>query len=731
MEQISPQQSPQRYKLAFPPSFAKTILFYIYNTESKAFKGKFTIKENDVTTHFETFDGIGYFARIYPSAQQDVFIEAIVEEAALIAIASSLREKVVSLDDPANILSGDYLASGKTNCYSTQRLSNGGTLTLQAEVPDLNIYVNPGRLPQNLSKSAYLYTKDDYVVAPAHLSFSAINIPIHKARVNPDRPTFICVESLNQTIAYSLDVGQYEPAVLDENQSLKLYLRGDERQLMVYSKVVQKQTPTKIQLKVTKGCINLFVKPRQTYYYGYLLNKNLSSGISPFENITEEEIARGDTVFLRATSGQKTVVKTIPSIAHDTLCTGKDVYVECPTFLVMENCNKEYYAESISHIMIQREHSPLVLPNEQTVIRVAEGRKETFVIPSVAPSVDKLKIHVQGRERIDSVKLAKITVAQKVGNKEKTIEVSGEAEIEFDKNSDGTLEGDYYATIEAYKNFNAMIWANSYSTIAGVSQEVHNARLTSSGNFFFLNPINETHQIGYYTFYSGDNAGKDVVIMAKPTGSLLGINLFVSSIAWPSKDTAKWQGQTVRLPMNNTYYYILAEGLSSPEETAGGKANGLFNFVILESQRFNVLEPGKKYRFGGTRVFRFDATKEGDYVLKKSGQTVETIYISIDPSNTLPFNEKYTYVVTPKEEEESENILNYQLIIPGKDLKKLGNNREVYFTVYCHWPRCLYDLSIEHVAGEDKKHSQRDKSDLQLNNPFDLFIKLRLNNNFK
>jgi len=727
---MSKTQDVQKYPLRIPEnikSFEQPLLFIAHPVESYQLIAEISlVLSENKKIPLLTYNDNAYFLKLKPSQHtiedlKNAYLEAKISHDCIVSLSFhdiELSENgILDIDDFR--FYGDYIEKRDTSCYQTNKFQGkSGTLNILTPSPNLKIRINPDFLPKNPSEFQFLYSNTEFMMSPSAETNPVIRIPIHKSRTSQNKPMFICIESLEENIPVFIEIDKYDPLALEPNQNMKLYIRNDEKQLLLYSAIENTQKPMKLHISAEKGCANVLLKSRQSYFYGFLLNYHVIRGESPFEKIQEYELNQGDTSIFRVIAGQKEIVKNIFTPKGDTKCSGKNAFNECPTFLFVENCNKNETKEiSVVNIRMEHENIENILGLDQTLFHLTKGKKLEYIIPHVTPRTSKLQIHLKNREFVTSRKLGIISVQNLDNNYQISQEIMGdknETSIEFNSEKIKDIAGNYKITIEASSELSAKIWMTSYSQVNNEEVQIFNSRLPSSSNFVYVNPINSTHQRGYFTIKISDDSETETVIYAKPTGSLKNIRLLLNSENFVTDDKkAEFIGQTIRIPKNlhkNKYFYITAEAESSPEETSNGSISGIFSFIIYENTRNDELVIGKKYMFFGNRIFKIKLNGNKKFMLKKYSQTIEKLYISDNSENLLPFEDKYSKIINPISLDETEEYKEYNMEF------QISNTKisEIYMSVFCIWPRCMYEFTLESLesSNEIPKNKNNIKIDL-------------------
>ncbi len=735
---------------------AHSLLLQVRQEQGEPLRGDFTAVDSSFSPAREvplaTYNNRGYFLRLYPHGKKRT-IEQVLETVTLVASVpnrtrlsiSALPKKGYEVLEELTI-AGDYVEKGRHNCYSTMNLGNEtGMVVVQLERPEIEFYANQGSLPKRPDDFSYKYTKGEFGVNPTD-GFAAVAFPVPRwpnvTDEGKDNKTYFCIVGTGVGLAYALDASKYTPLPLEENQRQKIYLNGRPGQLLYYSRIVRHNTPETLALNVVKGCVHVMVKPQQTFFYGYLLYGNLTAGTSPFMSVPIGASIFDTSIYphLVPRFGEVERPLAVPKRKHDvegsleTLCSGDRVFAECPSFILVENCENEPASEIT--VMVGRKDTMKVVGGDPLLLFITKGKKEFVAITDVAPAVDDVKIVLQVRERSQEGRLARVAVSRhgpvkSISDVEKgVIEIPGtraETVLEFRKETEGDLAGDYYLTIEADQSISIKITAETTANISHVAHTVRNVRQVSSSNFFMLSPVNSTYQVGYFTFYmnntmkTGEVRPQDALILGNPTGSMTSLSISAATDSWST--AAQGVSNIHRFSRSdpayklNTYYYITAQGMPSPLETTDGRESGLMNFLVLEERRHTDLVMNRIMHFGGTRLFRFRAnTTGGYYSVRLGGVTVESMYVSASEHNRVPFRDQNDYVLEPKLGEgvdEYPEFMHQEIRLPTRELEKKNaecgtrTGCDVWVTVFCHWPRCYYSLQAKFVAGGEE--AVRDK----------------------
>ena len=609
---------------------------------------------------------------MYPN---ETNLDAIVNESALVMISFYPVKEVVSLDKP---FYGDYIEANKRNCYSTKRLDQGGDLVVLTYVTNFTLYLRPGYLPD--SHESYVYSSQDFIVQAEDIGYSAINIPILKENVKSHTRVYFCLES-NTEFAYSLLLAEHESIVVQPGQSMKVYLHGSDRLLMTYLEIMHIKPLLNLTFSKTKGCFNLLIKTHQSPYYGELIAKNLSAGISQFGLLTEDDLVTGDTIMSRLFSTRKSEYRVIKAKTKDTLCTGTDTYTQCNTYFIFETCERSSVAKAETRFTLEHNNDPLIFTGGEILLLVLAGYTKKYIILDIPPNIEILRVIIEQRELLVPTLIGRLMLIQKNTGKLLMEEITGKERmsvIEFKKKGGESLEGDYYVQIEGIQNVNVRLRMNMYSYINNELVEVYNARLPLSDGSFPLNLFNGNRKVGYFSFYAKNDPGTEVAIIIQSNHN--NIKIFHSTSSWTNKN--KLITNILRLPRDNSYHYLTIE--TEYENTR-------VSFDFLESQRFNELKKDLHYSFQGTRIFHIKVDKRKDYIIRKSGNTIETIYLSIDSNIKIPLEDKNTRVILPEGNEQEIRIKE----------EELTNTSEMHFTIRCHSSECYYHLKVEEIVKKE------------------------------
>ena len=679
-EELSSAAPIQRYKLKVLDEDRKadSILIYISGREGESFKGEFYVKGSSVNRKFESYNGRDYFVRIYPSEEltDDIYIESNVDDRVVAGIKSNAFPKVVPLEDITLMLNGDHLSPNKTNCYSSIRFTKGANLMLETDMTDIQLYINPLNLPNQTKDFAYSYTRGEFTVLPADISTSSITVSVPATEI-----AYICIET-KKPLAYTLSVVDPDPLLLRRGQNIKLYLKGTMK--AIYSEIKRTQSPMRLAIESLKGCTEVMIKVRKSYYYNYLMNINESLGINPFDSPKDE-----DTAIIKLRTKGESIVHAIDYPSVNTRCTGEDVYTDCPTLFYARSCNNE---DSIVFIGLEDNDDFTYVLGVPEFIVLPPFFKKTYLVPDISPAIDTLQIFVEVKKEMRTIVRGLMTVENGKGIKD-VREISGASKnivLNFSRTRT-EMAGNLYITVESYEELSIKLKVKMYSIINGVEEEVKNIRGGSAGQMMILEIVNSTYQVGYFTFYGKNDSGNVAAIIPNHTPILKSVKMYASTEGWPTPQNAAFTGSILRLPREDKFYNIFIEGIPSEEYGNNGEIEGFLVPGILESQRYNELRVGANSSFDGQRIFKFYAERNTDYIIKKVGVTVESIFVSVDPKIQIPLKDSFTHMIGPIDPEETDLPVEYTLKIPKEDLTKTN---EVTFTVFCHWMRCRYHLWV-------------------------------------
>ncbi len=760
IDTLEQKGNPHKYKFALGDEAAakdaSSALIHVYQGRNKPFRADISVLDSEKKkTPLVSYDNIVYVLRVYPDQKRSLrqVVESLqldvrVESPAQITITVTPKPSVVELEGLTMNSVADYVEKGKSNCYSTTKIEReGGSVMVQLESRDVVFYANHGSMPEKLEDFAYQYKEGEFTVIPAD-KFAAVSflVPRWPEGEFSDNRTYFCISGTGRGLSYAVGLARSTAITVEENQRQKLYLAKPE--FMFHTRIIHHTTPIKLVAKVLQGCVNVMVRPQKTYYYGYLVFQNLTAGVSAFSSDTVSSLDSGLTLLgLKMDAGE--VIRQLPlELDRETLCTGESVFEECPIFIVAENCDG--FTGSVVTLMLAREDYIKVVPNDPMYISVPRGKKEFLAFTSVAPLVDAIEIAIQTRgqtmeERLGLVGISRNSIIKDMALGDKIFELSAarnQTVLGYQRTEGTSLAGNYYMTIVANQDLNAKIIINAVSGIGNREWVVQSARQASGNGVFFLTPISETRQIGYFTFYldNTNRAGKtqphDVAIFSKYTGSVTNITIRANASAWPeleSNDSSSLAATNVfrlsrgnPLYASNSYYYLLVSGVTAAaaaDSSEGQQQLGHFAFVVIEERRHNDLELGRPATFDGTRLFRLRASKfdkSGDYVMRKTGNTVESMYVSVSSGNRAPFSDQHDYAFEPtdgdKEYKYPESRLN-EIRIPSAELQSKNEDcakgeRDLWLTVYCRWQQCMYSLEVQFVVGNEDEKKRERKADL-------------------
>jgi len=651
--------SPHKYPIYPQTKLNDTALIHIQSANGNPFNARFLMDGRNFMRFGQTYNGKSYFIRVYPNEQM-IHLEVTINETILIKIKSQVIEETTLID---NLFVGDYIEAGKMNCYVSE---SAGDLKVISYVMNFGVYIGEGCM----DNCEFVYESKDFIVKAEDVGYSAAIIPIPKENTIDKRRIYFCLETNNSGFAYFLKFIEHKPIMIEPGQSVKIYLNANEKHLTAYSEVMQSKPPLTISFNRTEGCFNLLIKHRQSSYYGQLIAKNISEGISQFNLLKEDDLTIGDTMKVKLLPMQTPLIRNIKPPNKDTLCTGSDVYTECPTYFILETCKD---VRSETHFMLERSNEPLIIPGEEFLLLVMGRTEKIFIIPDIAPNIEILRINIKQRTSLIPTIIGKITIIQKRTGKIIVEDITGKNEIltmEFKKKADASLEGDYLMTIEGFQNVNIKLHMTMYANINNNLTQVFNPRLHLREDSIPL----KDYRIGYFSYYAKDDKETEVAIVVEPKVNIRDVKVFTSTYTWGSKAN---DSNILRLPRNGSYHYLTVEG-----EYKGYK-DARVTFTFLESQRFDDLLIGLHYSFQGTRLFHLKVEKEKEYIIKKEGDTLETIYLSIDSANKIPLADNKTQEFPAKK---------------GLQEIVIKNASEVYFTVFCHSSNCYYHIHISEIS---------------------------------
>jgi len=705
--------SSQRYRVTVKPEDEKqqynAAALRVHCLDFKPFKGRFTLKGSKVNRSFVTYDGINYYVRMNPKEEltNDTYIEAEINGTAEVRIEGHYPKYYFPLDD-GNPINGDYLGKGEHICYDTSYFKDGGTLIIETAVTDLNLYVNYLTRPETLDQYQYKYMNKEFPIIPSVITAPAIALPIKEAET-----TYFCIEGVNKSLSFSYATLDNQPLIISHGQTIKLYLEDDVNQFVGFSDFVRRNSPLKLNFKSIEGCTDVLLKTRTSFYAIFLMRNNQSEGISPFDYVYEK-----DTEVFRVQNTGDSVTKTIEHLKKDTLCTGSDVYSECPSAIFVKSCNKG--KRSVITIELEETTDPSYILGKPELIFMSPNKKRVGVIPDVAPEIETVSLILEQMPLFQPIKKGILTLEQAHGSIKEIVELDGsEQKITVSiKNKESNYQGDYYVTIESIEEVNIRIRSKMYATINGKEEEIVNIRRASLQQGLELQPVNESYQYAYFTLYTKNEPGTEMILSFELFGNIKNKTIKASKKPWP--ENYEWVSNTeehfknmIRIPRGGSYYYIKIEG--EPNfNTENYEYGGNVYPLILESQRYDTLEVNKSYTFTGTRLFKFPARTGYAYFIRKISKSPDAMYVSLTSNNVLPFTDKHDWILDPnlsgEDEEPKESVI--EISYAQTLIEHLNQLKEIRLTVNSYTGASYYHLYIEETIDNDYKNNYLYKSDL-------------------
>ena len=473
---------------------------------------------------------------------------------------------------------------------------------------------------------------------------------------------YIFIKNGNKKIVYSLRMNESDSIIFQNNQLMKIYLKKEKFQFITYTETMRGESFIKIIAKTIKGCGNIYVKS--------ISNKSDKTEYIPIINNMIPE--------------QGNIIKELSIAKNINLCTNEKVYGNCDVLLCAKSCKDE---DAIIIIGIESMNRELILDKEEPIRLIANTTKN-YTISDLSPIIELLEIVVKEKKNDNKEIKGAIIVNHTESEGSVYQQLNGKKDkyiIEFNAQS-SDLSGNYTVNISAKEELNIMIKANTYSVINNHLKKVYTIY---SGLFSYLRILKKhkkNTQVGFFTYYLGDEDNNDVAIATTPSIEFSHFEIYSSIFPWPSDDNDMWRGNIIKLHNKNYWYYFVVEANTTDNQTIGA-----VSFTTLETKTYEELQIGVYYEFKGTKLFRCKINKERNYVLVKTGLSSESLYLSTKSSNKLPYGDKYNYILTQEKD---------KIEIPAKKLKK---TEELYITVYCHKIDCSYHLIIEEQLTENIK----------------------------
>lgn len=647
---------------------------------------------------------------------------------------------------------GDYIEKKHINCYESEKLNNpmGVSISFISKSSEFNVYVNPDVLPEKTEDFAYKFLKGEIVEVAASTNSIGINIPLLPFQISQNGPTYYCIEAKDTSMAYAIGYSQWIPFYLQPGQKQRIYIHDQHPQMAFIHMPRYRPTALQMHIQVIEGCVNVLAKQRLSFYQGYSLGEKLTQGDSPFSNLGEE-----DNVWEKMQPEHGNIVKQLQEPSLEGECTGNDIYISCPSFFFFENCEKNKSSNSTIMMKISNQNEVQIIPGDRLIAKI-QKTKQFFMIPNVPPLASSVKIRLSvssltSEQVLGIVSVSRNSVVTDLTKGEKFIKLTNltkKVVINFTRQNDGNLEGNYFITVEGHTDFNIKFSSKIIDELGSEKRYLQNIKNLPSKEIFQLTPLNLTHQIGYFTFFlnNTDLTGKsnkhDVLITALPLKEILGINFIMSTKNWADRANYSgpiWTGETLRLSAKdsnyteNSFYYILAHGFSPMRDDDEDiePRNGIFSFTIIQEKKAKNIILKKKYTLGRSMLLKYLVQEKGDYVIKKKSDTAETVYISISPENHIPFSDMYDSIIENqmKEEDfeetiEAEKMIKHEeLIGKNKGCLNLNNKSEdcpIYVYIFCHQPRCLYEISVEPIVEQKSDVINSNKTEKAQDKKIDL-----------
>eukprot|EP00831_Metopus_contortus_P016183 TRINITY_DN16752_c0_g1_i1.p1 TRINITY_DN16752_c0_g1~~TRINITY_DN16752_c0_g1_i1.p1 ORF type:complete len:209 (-),score=33.33 TRINITY_DN16752_c0_g1_i1:78-704(-) len=146
---------------------------------------------------------------------------------------------------------------------------------------------------------------------------------------------------------------------------------------------------------------------------------------------------------------------------------------------------------------------------------------------------------------------------------------------------------------------------------------------------------------------------------------------------------------------------IRADGLAAFDDDYG-QTKAEFDFIILCSHQATKLKVGENKTFYSTSLIEVRLDKISDIEIHKTSQTEETVYISLSPENSIPFSDRYDYLILPQASEEflfdpvdyKTKINSTELITKNPNCATLQTETpcKIVLTTVCHSIKCAYKI---------------------------------------
>ena len=487
-----------------------------------------------------------------------------------VTLLFTLNPKAVNFD--SLVKTGDYVEKSHMNCYMTEKLISpkGASLSFMAKSSNFNIYLNPNTLPKNKEDFAYKYQKGDFVIVPASVNSLGINLPLQPFQVNQKGPTYFCVEARDDPLAFAVGYSQWIPYFLQPGQKQKIYLHDLSGQMAFTHMPRFNQNPMQINLHVAEGCVNLIAKRGLSFYQGYSYGEKLMQGSSPFTNPEEEDLVWNN---LKPKQGNNII--QLPRMTIEGVCGGNDIYVSCPTFFFIENCEKDKSSDSIVTMEISNHDEIQITPGDRMITKI-QNDKQYFMIPNVPPLATSVKIAITISKNTNENDLGIASVSRKSvatdptkGERiNKLTNTTKKYYFNFTKQNDGDLSGNYFITIEGHSDFNIRIFAKAVEGIGKEKKHLQNIKHLPSKEYYSMAALNMTHQIGYFNFFlnntdlQGNSNKHDILISATLLKDIESLKLTMTTDKYYNSTDITghyWTGETIRLKAND---HIMSKILS-------------------------------------------------------------------------------------------------------------------------------------------------------------------------
>jgi len=660
-----------------------------------------------------TFDHVGFFLRLYlekgeniKNALSNTFIKADIKKNTEITIVTLFREIYDFLDNEKFEAIGDYLTKNHINCYGTDKLSeNGGTILIQINNPQVNVYVNPEKFPLTLDKFAYKFMQNEFTFYPAAANFGTLQISVPISHIIQDETIYFCIESTGPEIIYALETNpRIAPTILEQNEPEKFYIKGNETVMVIMSKHLHKTDETKLHINVQEGCVNVMVKPQLSYFHAYQVYAQLGEGKSPFN-----EILTGDLVWTKLTSKNGEIIKIIPTPVQ-----------QGATFIFLENCdisNSDLISIAKINIPVVTEYE--LLSHEKLTIAISKKKIIKYIVPAIAPELDSVVIELLTPTLQNSKKIGKMTVnslniindnfiAQQIQEIDAT---AGITRFEFKKSEIGV---NLFIQIDAYEPFTGEIRVEQKIQISeNLTEIVNNLNQPATHEGYPLTKIDNEAAYGYFTFYvsQATTMRPDILFIPNEMQNYEIKNIYLGKEKFPNNKTSDFQGKVHRISgMDidlNSFIYLYVEAISkgdAAEQSMFSPSLPKISFTILNEEIVKRIGLGTTYRYGETGVYEVPVKPANSYIIHKKSGYSESMFVSISYGNKTPWKDKSDFSNINDEKNEGDGSVSkeVEIKIGSKDLLA-KNCFRMYITVFCNNPACLYEIKVEELENPEHK----------------------------